>query len=157
MADPCTQHSMTYKFKMSIHMESFIALSLLITFSQALLASQLNGLLQAPYSATFVPLHITILVLIVTTFVKSPANPLWFGIRKTFADFVLDTFPFLQEYANISHQGGREEQELMDSEDEMESTGVQFMKKKRGREKVLIDESTVDNSIYPYEDIMTPD
>ena len=47
----------------------------------------------------------------------------------------------------------------MDSEDEMdpESTGVQFKKKRRGREKVIIDESTVDDSIYPYEDIMTPD
>ena len=45
----------------------------------------------------------------------------------------------------------------MDSEDEMESTGVQFKKKKRGREKVIIDESTVDDSVYPYEDIMTPD
>lgn len=97
-------------------------------------------------------------MLIATTFVKSPANPLWFGIRKTFTDFILDTFPFLQEYANISHQGGREEQELMDSEDDMEeSTGVKFKKTKRGREKVVIDESTVDDSIYPYKDIMTPD
>lgn len=46
----------------------------------------------------------------------------------------------------------------MDSEDDMEeSTGVKFKKMKRGREKVIIDESAVDNSTYPYEDIMTPD
>lgn len=45
----------------------------------------------------------------------------------------------------------------MDSEDEAESTGVQFKKIKRGREKVIIDESTIENSVFPYEDIMTPD
>jgi hypothetical protein len=46
----------------------------------------------------------------------------------------------------------------MESEDDVEkSTGVQFKIKKRGREKVIIDESTVEDSIYPYEDIMTPD
>ena len=46
----------------------------------------------------------------------------------------------------------------MDSEDDMEeSTGVKFKKIKRGREKMIIDESAVDNLIYPYEDIMTPD
>ena len=45
----------------------------------------------------------------------------------------------------------------MDSEDEIENTGVQFKKTKRGREKVIIAESTVDNSVYPYEDIMMPD
>ncbi len=45
----------------------------------------------------------------------------------------------------------------MESEDDVESTGVQFKIKKRGREKVIINESTVDDSIYPYEDIMTPD
>ena len=93
-----------------------------------------------------------------TTFVKNPANPLWFGIRKTFSDFVLDSFPFLQEYANISHHGGQDDQELMDSEDEGENTSsVEFKKTKRGREEVIIAESAVDNSLYPYEDIMTPD
>lgn len=97
------------------------------------------------------------MVLIVTTFVNYPANPLWFGVRKTFYDFVLDTCPLLQEYGNISYQGGHDEQDLVESEDELESSGVQFKKTKRGIEKAIIADSTIDDSIYPYEDIMMPD
>ena len=119
-----------------------------------MLVTQLNGLLQAPYSATFVPLHFTILVLIVTTFVKSPANPLWFGMRKVFSEFVLDTCPLLREYANISVQhGGLDEEELISGGEELDSK-----KPRRTKEEVaLIEEDTIDLSMYPYEDLMVPD
>ena len=124
---------------------------------QALLVTQLNGLLQAPYTATFVPLHITILVLLVTTCVKSPANPLWFGLRKVFSDFVLDTCPFLQEYANISLQRGQDDEEELVDNEKVADLSIESKKPKRTKEKLEIEEALFDTSVYPYEDIMMPD
>lgn len=128
--------------------------------SQALLVTQLNGLLQAPYAATFIPLHITIIVLIMTAFIKHRGNLLWFGIRKNFLDFVLDTCPFLQEYANISVQKrGLDEETVPDDEEEEEDkTRLESKKSWRTKDKLaLIKDDTADDSIYPYEDLMVPD
>ena len=127
--------------------------------SQALLVTQLNGLLQAPYTATFVPLHITIIVLIVTAFIKHRGNPLWFGIRKNFLDFVLGTCPFLQEYANISVQKrGLDEEAVADEEDGDDEARLESKKSWRTKDKLaLIKDDMVDDLIYPYEDLMVPD
>ena len=80
---------------------------------------------------------------------------LWFGIRKDFVDFVLDTCPFLREYANISlRERGMDEEELMEDE----ATEIESKKTKRGKDELaLIEEDAIDLSMYPYEDIMLPD
>ena len=124
-----------------------------------MLVTQLNGILQAPFTATFVPLHITIIVLILTTFVKSPANPLWFGIRKVFSDFALDSCPFLQEYANISiRPGGLDEDRELVNNEEVDGLSVESRKPRKTKEELaLIQEDIVDPSVYPYEDLMVPD
>ena len=93
-----------------------------------------------------------------TAFIKHRGNLLWFGIRKNFLDFVLDTCPFLQEYANISVQKqGLDEEALADEEDGDEAR-LESKKSWRTKDKLaLINDDTIDDLIYPYEDLMVPD
>ena len=91
-----------------------------------------------------------------TTFINRPANSLWFGIRKDFSDFVLDSCPFLREYANISvHERVEDEEELVDAG---EANGEPKKSKlTKSDELALIEEDVIDPSEYPYEDLMLPD
>ena len=94
-----------------------------------------------------------------TAFIKHRGNLLWFGIRKNFLDFVLDICPFLQEYANISVQKrGLDEEALTDGEDDGDGARLESKKSWRTKDKLeLIKDDTIDDSIYPYEDLMVPD
>ena len=115
---------------------------------QALLTTQLDGLLSAPYMATFVPLHVTILALLVTTLTRQEANPWWFGLHKNFTDFLLDTCPPLQEYANIS---------VSHQDDESISDGSKLGRCGKSKQPPSEKLTVLANDVYPYEDLMMPD
>ena len=117
---------------------------------QALLASRLDGGISSPYPAIFIPLFVVFLFLLVSTITRQPANPLWFGLQKTFSTFALDTCPVLREYANISiisedgpgHHGNPEEEQPRSK-----------IKKKHK----LVSNQSAPSDDYPHEDIFTPD
>lgn len=74
-----------------------------LLFFQVIICDKLEGDLKFPYIVIFAPLLISILVLIVLSFSAKGGNKWWFGIRKSFSQFMLSAMPFLQEYGNISY------------------------------------------------------
>ena len=115
---------------------------------QALIVSQLDGTLSAPYTGTFIPLHFSILFLLPTTTTRRPSNPLWFGMLKNFVELLLELSPVFKEYLNVSWgkdgNGEEEKQPAIEAE-----TNVKL------KEKILI--LNVPRDQYAYIDIMTPD
>lgn len=117
-----------------------------LSLSQALIVSQLDGGLSAPYTATFVPLHIAILSLFPTTLTRHPANPWWFGIKKNFIEFILELCPIFKEYLNVSW-----------GKDGEDSENPEPVKIKIKGDKKVTTFIVLENKDYLYEDIMTPD
>lgn len=74
-----------------------------LLFFQVIICDKLEGDLKFPYIVIFSPLLVSILVLIVLSFSAKGGNKWWFGIRKSFSQFLLSAMPFLQEYGNISY------------------------------------------------------
>lgn len=74
----------------------------LLTF-EILLVHKLDGHNNFSYVPVFVPLWVSLLTLMGTTFGQKGCNHWWFGIRKDFCHFLLELFPFLREYGNISY------------------------------------------------------
>lgn len=126
------------------------SLTLCVVLFLALLVSQLDGRLSAPYPAIFVPLYVAIIILIVSTVARKPGNIWWFGIRKNFVEFVLDHCPLLQEYFNISYQPQSNEAEL--------SSTLPAPHKNPPKQKAKTKKEIHDvNELYPYIDVYTPD
>lgn len=71
---------------------------------QILLADKLDGDLQWPYIMVAVPLLFGLFVLVLLSFIAKGGNKWWFGMRKTFYQYLLVTLPCLQEYGNISYR-----------------------------------------------------
>lgn len=67
------------------------------------ICDKLDGELKFPYIVVFSPLLVSILALIVLSSSAKGGNMWWFGIRKSFSQFLLSAMPFLQEYGNISY------------------------------------------------------
>lgn len=67
------------------------------------ICDKLEGELKFPYIVIFSPLLASIFALIVLSFSAKGGNKWWFGIRKSFSQFLLSAMPFLQEYGNISY------------------------------------------------------
>jgi hypothetical protein len=116
------------------------------------LVSQLDGnLTGAPYTVTFLPLHLSILLLYPTLFTRQPANPFWFGIKRNFAEAVLELCPLFGEYLNTSWTKNADEAGKL-------SEIKAKIKSKHSRTKLPPENSVVVNSKnYPYLNIMTPD
>lgn len=74
-----------------------------LLFFQVIICDKLEGDLKFPFIVIFSPLLISIFVLIVLSFSAKGGNKWWFGIRKSFSQFLLSAMPFLQEYGNISY------------------------------------------------------
>lgn len=77
--------------------------SLTHLFRQVVICDKLDGELKFPYIVVFSPLLVSILALIVLSSSAKGGNMWWFGIRKSFSQFLLSAMPFLQEYGNISY------------------------------------------------------
>ena len=112
--------------------------------------SQLDGNLSAPYTATFVPLHVSILCLFPTTFTRQSANPLWFGLQKSFVDVLIEVCPVLKEYLNVSWSKKADEAEML-SEIHLK------LKSKSSKQQLTTMTVPTESKSYFYEDIMTPD
>ncbi|XP_061033949.1 transmembrane protein 185A isoform X2 [Eubalaena glacialis] len=85
----------------------------LLTF-EILLVHKLDGHNAFSCIPIFVPLWLSLITLMATTFGQKGGNHWWFGIRKDFCQFLLEICPFLREYGNISydlHHEGNEETE----------------------------------------------
>ncbi|KAG8507577.1 Transmembrane protein 185A [Galemys pyrenaicus] len=86
----------------------------LLTF-EILLVHKLDGHNAFSCVPIFVPLWLSLITLMATTFGQKGGNHWWFGIRKDFCQFLLEIFPFLREYGNISYDLHHEDSE--ESED----------------------------------------
>lgn len=72
-------------------------------YFQVVICDKLEGELKFPFIIVFSPLLVSIFALIVLSFSAKGGNKWWFGIRKSFSQFLLSAMPFLQEYGNISY------------------------------------------------------
>lgn len=72
---------------------------------QVLLADKLDGDLDWPFSVVCAPLMLALFTLILLSFSAKGGNKWWFGIRKSFCQYLLSVAPCLQEYGNISYTG----------------------------------------------------
>lgn len=86
----------------------------LLTF-EVLLVHRLDDHNTFSYISIFIPLWLSLLTLMATTFRRKGGNHWWFGIRRDFCQFLLEVFPFLREYGNISYDLHHEDSE--DAED----------------------------------------
>ncbi|CAD7670595.1 unnamed protein product [Nyctereutes procyonoides] len=82
----------------------------LLTF-EVLLVHRLDGHNTFSYISIFVPLWLSLITLMATTFRRKGGNHWWFGIRRDFCQFLLEIFPFLREYGNISYDLHHEDSE----------------------------------------------
>ncbi|KAL6086191.1 hypothetical protein STEG23_021633, partial [Scotinomys teguina] len=82
----------------------------LLTF-EILLVHKLDGHNAFSCIPIFVPLWLSLITLMATTFGQKGGNHWWFGIRKDFCQFLLEIFPFLREYGNISYDLHHEDNE----------------------------------------------
>ncbi|GAB5584965.1 transmembrane protein 185A isoform X3 [Prionailurus iriomotensis] len=82
----------------------------LLTF-EILLVHKLDGHNAFSCIPIFVPLWLSLITLMATTFGQKGGNHWWFGIRKDFCQFLLEIFPFLREYGNISYDLHHEDTE----------------------------------------------
>ena len=55
------------------------------------------------YIAIFIPYHLGMGSLVVSTFYQKGGNPWWFGIREEFCMYLLKKFPAIRVYGNISY------------------------------------------------------
>lgn len=147
-------------------------LLLTYVYTQALISARLDNLITAPLSAVFVPLHVAIVILIITTVTRDPANPWWFGLRKNLTEVVLDSVPLVREYANISHIRGYEgdsdsnqemaEMHPVNYEDLLSvSNPATIVRWRNVLSKAAISDGSkfefVDDTFYPYENLYEPD
>ena len=63
------------------------------------------------FIAIFLPYHLGMGSLVVSTFYQKGGNPWWFGIREEFCLFLLKKFPAIRVYGNISYIYGYSTQE----------------------------------------------
>ncbi|VDO96329.1 unnamed protein product [Soboliphyme baturini] len=68
-----------------------------------LLSNKLDGDSSLPYVLTSLPLYISLICLIFTSFASGGGNQWWFGMRRDFFELLLDTCPCLREYGNVSY------------------------------------------------------
>lgn len=83
----------------------------LLTF-EILLVHKLDGHYGSSYVSVFVPLWVSLVTLMATTFGQKGGNHWWFGIRKDFCQFLLELLPFLREYGNVSYDLHHEDPEV---------------------------------------------
>lgn len=82
----------------------WIAVVIPILTFQVLLSYKLDGLNQYPWVNIFIPLFISLLALICSSFGRKGGNNWWFGLREDFCIFLLESCPFMRIYGNISYK-----------------------------------------------------
>ncbi|XP_040835065.1 transmembrane protein 185B isoform X2 [Ochotona curzoniae] len=93
---------------------SWIAIVVPLLTFEVLLVHRLDGHNAFSHVAIFLPLWISLLTLLATTFRFKGGNHWWFGIRRDFCQFLLEIFPCLREYGNISYDLQHEDSEEAD-------------------------------------------
>jgi len=83
-------------------MSCFIVIPLLSFM--VMLTRRLDGFSNSYFTSIFIPLDISLISFIVTSFYQKGGNQWWFGMRKDFCEFLLDSFPLLREYGNVSYR-----------------------------------------------------
>ncbi|XP_074650323.1 transmembrane protein 185A-like [Tubulanus polymorphus] len=113
----------------------------LLTF-EVLLANRLDHENHYLFIAITVPLYISLLTLICMSFGAKGGNHWWFGIRKDFCLFLLNTCPLLQEYGNISYKIQRNDHPQQQQQRASSSSEDAEMRKSDSMHsrKLLIDE-----------------
>ncbi|XP_046440062.1 transmembrane protein 185B-like [Daphnia pulex] len=101
---------------------SYVLLVIPSLISVILLAKKLDGDLQMPYSLVNIPLLIALTSLVLRSFTARGGNLWWCGMRKDFCLFILDLFPMLREYGNVSYDYQSTEQRSLESNDIPEVT-----------------------------------
>ncbi|XP_012322545.1 transmembrane protein 185A isoform X3 [Aotus nancymaae] len=104
----------------------------LLTF-EILLVHKLDGHNAFSCIPIFVPLWLSLITLMATTFGQKGGNHWWFGIRKDFCQFLLEIFPFLREYGNISYDLHHEDNEETEETPVPEPPKIAPMFRKKAR------------------------
>lgn len=84
---------------------------------QVLLADKLDGDLDWPFAVVCAPLMLALFTLILLSFSAKGGNKWWFGIRKSFCQYILSVAPCLQEYGNISYTADNGQNVPLDTTD----------------------------------------
>ncbi|XP_035143847.1 transmembrane protein 185A [Callithrix jacchus] len=104
----------------------------LLTF-EILLVHKLDGHNAFSCIPIFIPLWLSLITLMATTFGQKGGNHWWFGIRKDFCQFLLEIFPFLREYGNISYDLHHEDSEETEETPVPEPPKIAPMFRKKAR------------------------
>ena len=64
---------------------------------------------EMPFMVVICPLLMFLVASILMSFGSKSGNTWWFGMRKPFCNFIFESVPCLQQYANISYRFGTEE------------------------------------------------
>lgn len=59
---------------------------------------------ELPFILISLPAMISLFISILMSFGSKSGNTWWFGMRKPFCNFIFETLPCLQQYANISYR-----------------------------------------------------
>ncbi|XP_010786095.1 transmembrane protein 185A-like, partial [Notothenia coriiceps] len=108
VGDKCSNWSHRPRGDKSCNFFAFVFNTCYLTV-QILLVHKLDGHNSLSYVCVFVPLWLSLLTLMATTFGQKGGNHWWFGIRKDFCHFLLELLPFLREYGNVSYDLQRSE------------------------------------------------
>lgn len=65
---------------------------------------KLDGFSNDYFTTVFIPLELSLLSLVITSFYQKGGNQWWFGMRKDFCEFLLEALPLLREYGNTSYK-----------------------------------------------------
>jgi len=69
-----------------------------------LLTNKLDGESNLPFVIVFTPLYVSLLCLIFMACGTKGGNQWWFGIRRDFCQFLLDSCPFARQYGNVTYR-----------------------------------------------------
>ncbi|XP_065669178.1 transmembrane protein 185A isoform X2 [Hydra vulgaris] len=69
-----------------------------------MLSRKLDGVNNFCFSVIFIPLHIALINLLVSSFYQKSGNLWWFGMRQDFCEVLLSRLPLLREYGNVSYK-----------------------------------------------------
>jgi len=64
---------------------------------------------EMPFMIVICPLLMFLVASVLMSFGSKSGNTWWFGMRKPFCNFIFESIPCLQQYANISYRFGTEE------------------------------------------------
>lgn len=90
---------------------TLISLLLLTGKLEAFDSASLHSIKEMTYTTVGLPVMCTLVCLLAMSLTHTGGNVWWFALRRPFCSFLLDSFPCLRQYANVSYKVGMIEEE----------------------------------------------